>query len=69
MVEYGNAVGSALGGIGSTIGGLWDSFASSVAGAMSNATRSAMSLGWPAVLVGGLVVVAIVLLTLRGALR
>lgn len=69
MVEYGNAVGSALGGVGSSIGGLWDSFTSSVAGLLSGATGNALSLSSPAVIVGGIVLVIVALLVLRQALR
>lgn len=69
MVEYGNAVGSAVGGVGSSIGGLWDGFTSSVAGLLSGATGGALSVSPPAALVGGLVLLVVALLVLRQALR
>jgi len=68
MDQLGRAVGSGLGGVGSSIGGLFDSFGRAVSGLVGGAAAAVLNTG-PFVLVVGAAIVLFAVAFLWRSLR
>ena len=58
-------MGSGLGGVGSSIGGLYDSFGMAVSGLVNGAMTAALSTGPVVLVVGAAIVLAVAVVLLR----